>query len=114
MRQQFLCSMHVDRSRDLRPAASLKKYKAVAIYFPVCLIQHLSCHCSKDIVWFSKKYISCYIMGILDNQHIGPFGNDSICRTVHRQIMILDRKSTRLNSSHVASSYAVFCLKKKR
>src|SRR5690625_4789466 len=27
---------------------------------------------------------------------------------------ILDRKSTRLNSSHVAISYAVFCLKKKR
>src|SRR5690625_7872047 len=26
----------------------------------------------------------------------------------------LDRKSTRLNSSHVAISYAVFCLKKKR
>src|SRR5690625_4251088 len=25
----------------------------------------------------------------------------------------MDRKSTRLNSSHVASSYAVFCLKKK-
>src|SRR5690625_6312253 len=25
-----------------------------------------------------------------------------------------DRKSTRLNSSHVASSYAVFCLKKRR
>src|SRR5204863_1832565 len=27
--------------------------------------------------------------------------------------MILDRKSTRLNSSHVEISYAVFCLKKK-
>src|SRR5690625_1192762 len=27
---------------------------------------------------------------------------------------VLDRKSTRLNSSHVAISYAVFCLKKKR
>src|SRR5690625_6096336 len=27
---------------------------------------------------------------------------------------IEDRKSTRLNSSHVAISYAVFCLKKKR
>src|SRR5207253_9511558 len=27
--------------------------------------------------------------------------------------MIIDRKSTRLNSSHVAISYAVFCLKKK-
>src|SRR5690625_7093875 len=27
---------------------------------------------------------------------------------------VQDRKSTRLNSSHVAISYAVFCLKKKR
>src|SRR5437870_9857944 len=27
---------------------------------------------------------------------------------------LADRKSTRLNSSHVAISYAVFCLKKKR
>src|SRR5439155_24206648 len=26
---------------------------------------------------------------------------------------LVDRKSTRLNSSHVATSYAVFCLKKK-
>src|SRR5699024_11901214 len=26
--------------------------------------------------------------------------------------MVLDRKSTRLNSSHVSISYAVFCLKK--
>src|SRR5439155_13204464 len=28
--------------------------------------------------------------------------------------LIQDRKSTRLNSSHVATSYAVFCLKKKK
>src|SRR5690625_6221596 len=28
-------------------------------------------------------------------------------------ILARDRKSTRLNSSHVANSYAVFCLKKK-
>src|SRR5690606_40988581 len=27
---------------------------------------------------------------------------------------VLDRKSTRLNSSHVKISYAVFCLKKKK
>src|SRR5690625_5749631 len=31
----------------------------------------------------------------------------------HKQQQIGDRKSTRLNSSHVAISYAVFCLKKK-
>src|SRR5690349_23378049 len=29
-------------------------------------------------------------------------------------LMGLDRKSTRLNSSHVEISYAVFCLKKKK
>src|SRR5439155_13704561 len=29
-------------------------------------------------------------------------------------VLLIDRKSTRLNSSHVAMSYAVFCLKKKR
>src|SRR2546426_4128160 len=28
--------------------------------------------------------------------------------------LFLDRKSTRLNSSHLVISYAVFCLKKKR
>src|SRR5690625_7030579 len=31
----------------------------------------------------------------------------------HRRLAGADRKSTRLNSSHVAISYAVFCLKKK-
>src|SRR6202045_2152978 len=31
-----------------------------------------------------------------------------------RAIPPTDRKSTRLNSSHVAISYAVFCLKKKK
>src|SRR5438034_8656249 len=29
-------------------------------------------------------------------------------------VCVLDRKSTRLNSSHTVISYAVFCLKKKR
>src|SRR3989442_6779663 len=33
---------------------------------------------------------------------------DTVCRPVG------DRKSTRLNSSHVRISYAVFCLKKKK
>src|SRR5207249_5628870 len=30
-----------------------------------------------------------------------------------RALFVVDRKSTRLNSSHVSISYAVFCLKKK-
>src|SRR6266850_5964625 len=36
----------------------------------------------------------------------GSFGGASIA--------LLDRKSTRLNSSHLVISYAVFCLKKKK
>src|SRR5207249_10256565 len=32
---------------------------------------------------------------------------------MERNELLLDRKSTRLNSSHVSISYAVFCLKKK-
>src|SRR2546426_1815216 len=38
-----------------------------------------------------------------------------MCRaaSLHRNV-ITDRKSTRLNSSHLVISYAVFCLKKKK
>src|SRR5438477_1945350 len=37
--------------------------------------------------------------------------NDNLLAFVLRE---LDRKSTRLNSSHMSISYAVFCLKKKK
>src|SRR5438067_8424238 len=35
------------------------------------------------------------------------------CALLDRDLGAADRKSTRLNSSHVSISYAVFCLKKK-
>src|SRR2546429_3604583 len=38
---------------------------------------------------------------------------ESLRSTADKQAKILDRKSTRLNSSHGYISYAVFCLKKK-
>src|SRR5688500_20277274 len=43
-------------------------------------------------------------------------GDPSILKLFHGgdyDLRILDRKSTRLNSSHLVISYAVFCLKKK-
>src|SRR5690606_41919950 len=40
-------------------------------------------------------------------------GNGGILTTVGDLGIWKDRKSTRLNSSHVKTSYAVFCLKKK-
>src|SRR5437667_5928029 len=39
---------------------------------------------------------------------------DCITAGLARSPSVLDRKSTRLNSSHITISYAVFCLKKKK
>src|SRR5699024_5537884 len=39
---------------------------------------------------------------------------DGFLRRTAMWSVIIDRKSTRLNSSHVSISYAVFCLKKKK
>src|SRR5690625_6217588 len=43
--------------------------------------------------------------------HVPQSPESSTSLTYHKRKNILDRKSTRLNSSHVAISYAVFCLK---
>src|SRR5699024_12681439 len=43
----------------------------------------------------------------------GPAGLDAGGAAGVEEAQDLDRKSTRLNSSHVSISYAVFCLKKK-
>src|SRR5439155_10420818 len=43
-----------------------------------------------------------------------PFANKQPRQARFCHTPVLDRKSTRLNSSHVAISYAVFCLKKKK
>src|SRR5207253_10808792 len=44
---------------------------------------------------------------------IGKGGQLARSAGTYAQLVGRDRKSTRLNSSHVAISYAVFCLKKK-
>src|SRR5690606_39719803 len=45
--------------------------------------------------------------------HESAYGNSRVAKHLHNHFGIKDRKSTRLNSSHVKISYAVFCLKKK-
>src|SRR5262245_62666885 len=47
---------------------------------------------------------------LLDSLHIATLGT---VLAVVMAVPVADRKSTRLNSSHLGSSYAVFCLKKK-
>src|SRR5256885_6039275 len=50
---------------------------------------------------------------LLDKTVIANSGSDAATITV-TALSARDRKSTRLNSSHLVISYAVFCLKKKK
>src|SRR2546426_7271373 len=51
----------------------------------------------------------------LVNPHTGAIVRQLSAREVFgRVVSAADRKSTRLNSSHLVISYAVFCLKKKK
>src|SRR5690625_1389955 len=70
----------------------------------------------KDIL----AYVSGKITEIIDFGHeglefvFGPLANEGSEMAVWGVNVLGDRKSTRLNSSHVAISYAVFCLKEKK
>mgnify|MGYP002527344488 CR=1 FL=1 len=50
----------------------------------------------------------------LDIRRIGAIKKGDEILGNETRVKVLDRKSTRLNSSHVVISYAVFCLKKKK
>src|SRR5690606_41444947 len=106
------------------------------------LVNSVSCHCSTDSVWSScwLSFLSSrffffndaatteiYTLSLHDALPIsqnsgrrrsgwrlcsGPVGAPSP-GPERRLGRTTDRKSTRLNSSHVKISYAVFCLKKK-
>src|SRR5438874_9975928 len=70
---------------------------------PICLVSRT---CADFIE--VKRYIFCNDLG----------HGHRTCRRLRRlqrvDTALKDRKSTRLNSSHVEISYAVFCLKKKK
>src|SRR5438067_8307194 len=51
---------------------------------------------------------------VLSSIHGGISRRETRCLIDRAHGRVSDRKSTRLNSSHVSISYAVFCLKKKK
>src|SRR5690554_7053821 len=79
---------------------------------------------SKSLVGFIKKgklsfHSRTYLMSTLNEGKGNDFftlanGNIFSYKTPIFHGFQIDRKSTRLNSSHVRISYAVFCLKKKK
>src|SRR5205814_6140664 len=60
----------------------------------------------------SMRWTSTRWRQTLENR-VAPFPREISISTALLTPSILDRKSTRLNSSHLGISYAVFCLKKK-
>src|SRR5699024_12120482 len=82
-----------------------------AVFFGSCLPSFCNCCNRRNIV--STSYCVGNSLSIIDN---GICISLSLYSCKLKQgfpsLPALDRKSTRLNSSHVSSSYAVFCLKK--
>src|SRR5207302_3008790 len=70
---------------------------------------------SQRVIRFAKSRAGsgfCATEVRLERLSIQPLGRGHM-QKIERGGKNLDRKSTRLNSSHVKISYAVFCLKKK-
>src|SRR5690625_5534221 len=64
-----------------------------------------------DVPLFTKSAMDGFAIRAADSK--GASGDNRIPFKVIEEVPA-NRKSTRLNSSHVAISYAVFCLKKKK
>src|SRR5256885_6940351 len=58
--------------------------------------------------------VACAAVASIATIALAVTGYVALAGTLARQMVWTDRKSTRLNSSHLVISYAVFCLKKKK
>src|SRR5690606_24534012 len=64
---------------------------------------------TRDVVIFTRQFATMINSGLPLVQSL-----DILAKQSENKALRKDRKSTRLNSSHVKISYAVFCLKKKK
>src|SRR3989454_6004020 len=71
-------------------------------------------HCACGDVFRSLKTDSAIGQVFLEYSSRGELVPDEQTIQLWREFINADRKSTRLNSSHLVISYAVFCLKKKK
>src|SRR5205807_4180001 len=80
-------------------------------------------HQTTDFGMAEKKILGDGVVtghGRIDGRLVYLFSHDfttfggSLGEMFARKVTKIDRKSTRLNSSHLVISYAVFCLKKKK
>src|SRR5690625_5771752 len=96
----------------------------VILYADHSLLHSFPTRRSSDLVYCHPR-ITLYTLNFTRNENVKlashlnlTFGTNFVVSNhpdgKGRDNKVRDRKSTRLNSSHVAISYAVFCLKKKK
>src|SRR5690606_41614859 len=74
---------------------------------PICLVD-----LGAWVIILLDSAVPEQVYGNLEQTEL-DFLEQALADHADRHVMVIDRKSTRLNSSHVKISYAVFCLKKK-
>src|SRR5690554_7718412 len=82
---------------------------ALAVFFSVVIILIISYTIGLDIYEGSNQTLTSFSL-----IHFSGYLFFLLMPVEMAFVWYLDRKSTRLNSSHVRISYAVFCLKKKK
>src|SRR5699024_12556757 len=86
------------------PAAPRTSPLSLHDALPICVGSGESDHLAPRCLWRHAEPIGSALHHQGGHRHAVELGQARLA---------LDRKSTRLNSSHVSISYAVFCLKKK-
>src|SRR5215475_1204254 len=96
-----------------------KQPRAVGLLTEKKGVVHLPCRMAIGEIEFGEVIVVGLDVGPLGDgePHVGEDRGDLVHHLADRMDVTdirRDRKSTRLNSSHVKISYAVFCLKKKK
>src|SRR2546429_7079195 len=61
-----------------------------------------------------RSFFAGEIAPVIEENAAEAFAREGLQKLLRHHLIGIDRKSTRLNSSHGYISYAVFCLKKKK
>src|SRR5439155_22552686 len=103
--------LYISNYRDHKGSLIYYGHHSYLLSFPTRRSSDLS---SKNFSANVAKYVGKHSLKAgFDYRRISAVGNDLDGSNGQLAFTFKDRKSTRLNSTHVAISYAVFCLKKK-
>ena len=91
----------------LFPYTTLFRSDTISTISVPCAFSNRSC-----AVRLRVKGAACKLESAIENCRVWEHKQQTRYRSFHERFA--DRKSTRLNSSHLVISYAVFCLKKKK